>query len=378
MTGFKEALLTRVLCVTDPDRFLTILKYTTEAGGKREIARMVYGLELPSPESVNWTRGGSSCGATTSFSNSPARASPTDSTPPRSCGGPKTSPEGNGQLDQGSVDLGHVRPPPGNLPRLRSRTGIRGGKRRPRPARPAIPTIRSPDSPSADPTAVPWDPTRFWTGSANCPRRPASHGLRSTICATWRHHHHHRRRVPDRGVQEAAALHPVADREHLQPPHPAGSTRSRRHHRPDPHPSREGQHTHGPAAGLAATATRPHPRPARSPPPSPLPRAPAFSATANQTGSGVRPHCDHTGSGRTKGRPLRSERTASDLLRAWSGRQDLNLRPLDPQSSALPSCATSRCAVDLGFPPARRHMQNITPRRGVRMHRFPVAGRMAG
>jgi hypothetical protein len=26
----------------------------------------------------------------------------------------------------------------------------------------------------------------------------------------------------------------------------------------------------------------------------------------------------------------------------WSGRQDLNLRPLDPQSSALPSCATSR------------------------------------
>ncbi len=26
-----------------------------------------------------------------------------------------------------------------------------------------------------------------------------------------------------------------------------------------------------------------------------------------------------------------------------SGRQDLNLRPLDPQSSALPSCATSRC-----------------------------------
>ncbi len=57
MTGFKEALLTRVLCVMCPDRFLTILKYTTEAGGKREIARLVYGLELPAPESVNWTRG---------------------------------------------------------------------------------------------------------------------------------------------------------------------------------------------------------------------------------------------------------------------------------------------------------------------------------
>jgi len=57
MTGFKEALLTRVLCVMQPDRFLSILKYTTEAGGKREIARLVYGLELPTPETVNWTLG---------------------------------------------------------------------------------------------------------------------------------------------------------------------------------------------------------------------------------------------------------------------------------------------------------------------------------
>lgn len=57
MTGFKEALLTRVLCVVWPEEFLTILKYTTEAGGKREIARTVYGLELPAPESVNWTLG---------------------------------------------------------------------------------------------------------------------------------------------------------------------------------------------------------------------------------------------------------------------------------------------------------------------------------
>ncbi|MEV0740547.1 hypothetical protein AB0I51_32505 [Streptomyces sp. NPDC050549] len=57
MTGFKEALLTRVLCVVQPDRFLSILKYTTDAGGKREIARLVYGLELPAPETVNWTLG---------------------------------------------------------------------------------------------------------------------------------------------------------------------------------------------------------------------------------------------------------------------------------------------------------------------------------
>ncbi len=32
-----------------------------------------------------------------------------------------------------------------------------------------------------------------------------------------------------------------------------------------------------------------------------------------------------------------------------SGRQDLNLRPLDPQSSALPSCATSRCGLTRCF-----------------------------
>ncbi|MFD5789492.1 hypothetical protein ACFWH1_23065 [Streptomyces sp. NPDC127037] len=57
MTGFKEALLTKVLCVMYPERFLTILTYMTDAGGKREIARMVYGLELPAPESVSWTRG---------------------------------------------------------------------------------------------------------------------------------------------------------------------------------------------------------------------------------------------------------------------------------------------------------------------------------
>ena len=33
---------------------------------------------------------------------------------------------------------------------------------------------------------------------------------------------------------------------------------------------------------------------------------------------------------------------ALSFVFSWSGRQDLNLRPLDPQSSALPNCATSR------------------------------------
>lgn len=56
MPGFKESLLVRVLCIVEPQRYLTILKYTGVAG-KREIARAVYGLELPSPERVSWTIG---------------------------------------------------------------------------------------------------------------------------------------------------------------------------------------------------------------------------------------------------------------------------------------------------------------------------------
>lgn len=39
MTGFRESLLTKVLCVVEPDRFLPILNYTSKAGGKREIAK---------------------------------------------------------------------------------------------------------------------------------------------------------------------------------------------------------------------------------------------------------------------------------------------------------------------------------------------------
>ena len=50
MTGFKEALLTKVLCVMYPERFLSLLTYTSPRGdGKREIAR-AYGLEPPEPQ----------------------------------------------------------------------------------------------------------------------------------------------------------------------------------------------------------------------------------------------------------------------------------------------------------------------------------------
>ena len=50
MPGFKEALLTKVLCVMEPDRFLPILTYGTEESGKRELAETVYGLHLPKPD----------------------------------------------------------------------------------------------------------------------------------------------------------------------------------------------------------------------------------------------------------------------------------------------------------------------------------------
>jgi Zn ribbon nucleic-acid-binding protein len=56
MAGFRESLLTKVLCMVEPDRFLPIQKYTGVAG-KKEIAESVYGLELPTPETVTWTIG---------------------------------------------------------------------------------------------------------------------------------------------------------------------------------------------------------------------------------------------------------------------------------------------------------------------------------
>jgi hypothetical protein len=56
----------------------------------------------------------------------------------------------------------------------------------------------------------------------------------------------------------------------------------------------------------------------------------------------LRPPCDHHPATRTKNPPHHSVERASDLRLCWSGRQDLNLRPPDPQSGALPSCATSR------------------------------------
>jgi hypothetical protein len=57
MPGFREAMLTRVLCIAEPERFLPVLLYTSSAGGKREIARQVFGIELPAPETTSQTIG---------------------------------------------------------------------------------------------------------------------------------------------------------------------------------------------------------------------------------------------------------------------------------------------------------------------------------
>jgi hypothetical protein len=56
MKGFRESLLTKLLAMVQPERFLPILKYTAKAG-KREVSKSVYGLTLPPSDTVDWTIG---------------------------------------------------------------------------------------------------------------------------------------------------------------------------------------------------------------------------------------------------------------------------------------------------------------------------------
>lgn len=53
MTGFRESLLTRVLCVVHPDRFVPILTYSGDGTGKRDIAQAVFGLRMPKQDQVS-------------------------------------------------------------------------------------------------------------------------------------------------------------------------------------------------------------------------------------------------------------------------------------------------------------------------------------
>jgi hypothetical protein len=57
ITGFRESLLTRVLCVVEPARFLPILIYTSSNWGKKEIAAAVFDIEPPSQKSTSMATG---------------------------------------------------------------------------------------------------------------------------------------------------------------------------------------------------------------------------------------------------------------------------------------------------------------------------------
>ena len=46
-----------MLCVVEPERFLPVLKYTAPTDGKKEIAKLVFDLDLPAAEKVAWTIG---------------------------------------------------------------------------------------------------------------------------------------------------------------------------------------------------------------------------------------------------------------------------------------------------------------------------------
>jgi hypothetical protein len=53
----KEPLLTKVLCVVEPDRWLPVLRYSAGTDGKKEIAKLVFDLDLPPAAKSSWTIG---------------------------------------------------------------------------------------------------------------------------------------------------------------------------------------------------------------------------------------------------------------------------------------------------------------------------------
>jgi hypothetical protein len=53
----KEPLLTKVLCVVEPERWLPVLKYSAATDGKKEIAKLVFDLDLPPAAKASWTVG---------------------------------------------------------------------------------------------------------------------------------------------------------------------------------------------------------------------------------------------------------------------------------------------------------------------------------
>ncbi len=122
-------------------------------------------------------------------------------------------------------------------------------------------------------------------------------------------------------------------------------------------------------------------REGRSPSPgvrggAPVGRAPSAARDRRAGGGGTRPTAGPSG------RALRSAGKAQKALRAmidfsimaldWSGWRDLNPRPLRPERSALPSCATPRCVKTL---------RSLAPRRVYRTlggDRESVSGKAGG
>src|SRR4051812_21146398 len=103
------------------------------------------------------------------------------------------------------------------------------------------------------------------------------------------------------------------------------------------------------AKDACATIQAPAPTAGRAVPPnSGMPAAPILHPTHERTRTHpLRAAAAWTGwAVQAPGRPfadhLNSEFLGILAAGRWSERQDLNLRPLDPQSSALPSCATLR------------------------------------
>ncbi|RZU32498.1 hypothetical protein [Blastococcus saxobsidens] len=53
----KEPLLTKVLCVVEPDRWLPVLSYSAATDGKKELVKLVFDLDLPPAAKTTWTIG---------------------------------------------------------------------------------------------------------------------------------------------------------------------------------------------------------------------------------------------------------------------------------------------------------------------------------
>ena len=87
----KEPLLTKVLCVVEPDRWLPVLKYSAATDGKKEIAKLVYDLDLPPAAKTSWTIGRLATWSNDLLRCWSATTSPTCSWPRSSWPGRRTS-----------------------------------------------------------------------------------------------------------------------------------------------------------------------------------------------------------------------------------------------------------------------------------------------